>query len=297
MMRRLIREPFVHFVLLGAVIFGLHGWRQQRTAGEDEEDSRLIQVNAATITRLKEGWMRQFQQTPDAEDLRGLVEAHIREEVLCREALKLGLDRDDSIVRRRLAQKMEFLTQDIAMAGTPDEAALEKYFAGHHARYAKPARLSFRHVYFSRDKRGDRAEAAAGDALAALKKADAEEETLGDGFLAGFEFTAQDEREIAATFGAEFAAAVMQLKAGDWAGPLASSYGTHLVLVTAQEEPQAVEFASAREAVLRDVLEDRRREANDEVLARMKSDYEIAVDQAALDAAAKEPSKTAQSQP
>lgn len=297
MQMRILKEPLLHFLLIGAVIFGVDARRQRRAEGESSSDGRRIHVDAATITRLKEGWTRQFQRTPDADDLRGLVEAHIKEEVLCREALKLGLERDDTIVRRRLAQKMEFLTQDLATASTPDDAALEKFFAEHAARYARPARLSFRHVYFSRDKRGEKADAGARDALAALARPGADEETLGDGFLAGFEFAAQDEREIAATFGAEFAAAVVKLKAGEWAGPLASSYGAHLVLVTAREEPQPVEFAAVRESVLRDLMEQRRQKANEEVLARLKSDYEIAIDQTALEAAAKETSKTAQSQP
>jgi hypothetical protein len=292
-----LKEPLLHFLLMGAVIFGLHAWRQRGAADGDAASDRRIEVGAATITRLKDGWTRQFQRTPDEADLRGLVEAHIREEVLCREALKLGLDRNDTIVRRRLAQKMEFLTQDIATAGTPDEAALEKHFSDHQARYANPERLSFRHVYFSREKRGEKAEAEAQEALAILATPGADEDALGDGFLAGFEYDAQDERAIAATFGAEFAAAVGTLETGTWSRPLASCYGSHLVLVTAREAPRPAEFAAVRESVLRDLLEDRRRAANDAVLARMKSEYEIAIDEAALDAAAADPLKTAQATP
>jgi parvulin-like peptidyl-prolyl isomerase len=294
---RILKEPLLHFLLMGAVIFGLHAWRQRGAEDGAAGGDRRIEVNASTITRLKEGWTRQFQRTPDEHDLRGLVEAHVREEVLFREALKLGLDRNDTIVRRRLAQKMEFLTQDIATAGTPDEAALEKYFADHRDRYAKPQRLSFRHVYFSREKRPDRAEAEARAALEALAAPGADEAAFGDGFLAGFEFEAQEEREIAAIFGAEFAAAVAMLETGGWSGPLGSSYGAHLVLVTAREAPRPAEFATVREAVLRDLLEDRRRAANDAVLARMMADYEIAIDQAALDAAAPDPLQTAQAKP
>lgn len=294
---KVLREPLLHFLLMGAVIFGLHAWRQRGAADGAAASDRRIEVGAATITRLKEGWTRQFQRTPDEADLRGLVEAHIREEVLCREALKLGLDRNDTIVRRRLAQKMEFLTQDIATAGTPDETALEKYFAEHRARYASPERLSFRHVYFSREKRGEEAAAAAREALATLTTPGADEEALGDGFLAGFEYHTQEEREIAATFGSEFATAVVTLETGAWSDPLASSYGFHLVLVTDREAPRPAEFATVREMVRRDLLEDRRLSANEAVLARMKSEYEISIDEAALDAAAADTLKTAQANP
>ncbi len=103
------------------------------------------------------GYERQFGKSPDAEELRGLVTAHIREEVLCREALALGLDRDDTIVRRRLAQKMEFLTDDLAGAAEPEDAAVRNFFETNAARYAKPAQVSFRHVYFSKEKRGAKA--------------------------------------------------------------------------------------------------------------------------------------------
>src|SRR6185436_15580919 len=121
---------------------------------------------------------RQFGQAPDAKELRGLVTAHIREEVLCREALALGLDRDDTIVRRRLAQKMEFLTGDLAGGAEPNEAAVRDFFETNAGRYARPAQVSFRHVYFSRDKRGAKSESAAREALAALGRG-ASDEAMG----------------------------------------------------------------------------------------------------------------------
>lgn len=294
---KIFKEPLLHFLLLGAVIFGVYSWRKSGEENEMPAGGRRIEVNAATITRLKEGWMRQFQRTPTAEDMRGLVQAHIREEVLCREALALGLDRDDTIVRRRLAQKMEFLTQDIVSAGTPDEKTLQKYFLEHQARYAQPARASFRHVYFSREKRGARTDADAKEALAALAKPGASDEDFGDGFLGGFEFSGQDEQAIVATFGAEFAAAVMKVRADTWTGTIASSYGTHLVLVTEREKAQPAEFAAVREAVMRDFLDERRRAGNEAVLARMKANYEVVIDQTALKAAAANHAETAQTNP
>ena len=126
----------LHFLALGAAIFALNAWREKTRP--TEASTARIEVTAAVIERLRAGFERQFGQAPDAEELRGLVTAHIREEVLCREALALGLDRDDTIVRRRLAQKMEFLTDDIASAAEPDEAAVREFFEKNAARYAKP---------------------------------------------------------------------------------------------------------------------------------------------------------------
>ncbi|HEY8715840.1 MAG TPA: hypothetical protein VIM00_10705, partial [Candidatus Acidoferrum sp.] len=167
-MKRLLKEPLLHFLLLGATLFALNGWcTKQRPV---ETVTPRIEVTAAVIEQLRAASERQFGKPPTAEELRGLVMAHIREEVFYREAQALGLDRDDMIVRQRLAQKMEFLTGDIAGATEPADAAVRKFFEKNVARYAKPGRVSFRHVYFSKEKRGAGVEAAADKALVALTK-------------------------------------------------------------------------------------------------------------------------------
>lgn len=291
---KFLKEPLLHFFILGVALFGVHAWRQNGDAGGEQDNVKRIDVNAATITRLREGWTRQFQRTPNADDMRGLVEAHIREEVLCREALAMGLDRDDTIVRRRMAQKMEFLTQDISTAVAPDEAAVAAFFAENAERYAKPAQVSFRHVYFSKEKRGEKLEADASEALQALAKPGASDEAFGDAFLQGFEFSDQREQDLSSVFGREFALSVMKLPTAAWSGPIPSSYGLHLVRVTRRAEPQAMELAAVRDAVMRDFLDERRRKANDEVLERMKQNYQVVIDEAALKAAAIDPAKTAQ---
>ncbi len=219
---KIFREPLLHFVLLGALIFAVSAWREPRRPAENA--AAQIEVTAGTIVWLREGFTRQWQRAPDADDLRGLVNDHLREEVLYREALAMGLDRDDSIVRRRMAQKMEFLTQDIAAAVEPDDAALRKFFEENAARYAKAARVSFRHVFFSKERRGAKLEADAGEALAALVKG-ASDETMGDPFLREYEFTEASADEIASALGREFAEKVTVMPAGEWRGPVASSYG------------------------------------------------------------------------
>jgi parvulin-like peptidyl-prolyl isomerase len=236
--------------------------------------------------------VRQFHQAPDASDLRGLVEQHIREEVLCREALALGLDRDDSIVSRRLAQKMEFLTQDITMAASPADSALEAFFIQNAARYSKPSRVSFRHLFFSRGKRGIEAEADAKAALEELAKPGASEEAFGDAFLHGFEFSDHREQDLADLFGPEFAATAWKAPLDAWSGPIPSSYGVHLVRLTHRLEPQPASLADVREAVLRDWMDERRRALNEETLARMKQDYQVIIDEAALETASTPPAQT-----
>ena len=288
---KLFREPLLHFVLLGALIFAVNAWREPRRAAVVA--TARIEVTAAVVERLCAGYARQFNRAPDEEELRGLVTGHIREEVLCREALALGLDRDDTIVRRRLAQKMEFLTDDITGAAEPDEAALQRFFAENAARYAKPARVSFRHVYLSKEKRGAGVDAAAREALAALGKG-VSDDTLGDAFLHGFEFSEREPEDITALFGREFAAQVATLREGAWSGPVASSYGLHLVRVEARAEPKPVALEAVRAAVLRDFNDERRRTANREIFGRLRERYQVAVDEAALTKAAAVPAKTVQ---
>ena len=290
-MRKLITEPLLHFLLIGAGLFTLNGLREAKQPEENRADR--IEVTAAVIERLRSGYERQFGQAPDASELQGLVTAHIREEVLYREALALGLDRADTIVRRRLAQKMEFLTDDVASAAEPDEATLRVFFEQNAARYAKPAQVSFRHVYFSQEKRGAKGEAAASESLAALAKG-ASDEAMGDAFLHGFEFAARDAQEITALFGGGFAAQIAVLPVDEWRGPVASSYGLHLVRVVARGAAQPAGFDSVRTTVVRDFNEERRRTVNREVFEKLRERYQVTVDETALAKAATPPGKLAQ---
>ncbi len=285
---RCLREPLLHFALLGMLVFMVSAWRTSRRPAENT--AAQIEVTAGTIAWLGEGFTRQWHRAPDADELLGLVNDYLREEVLYREALAMGLDRNDSIVRRRMAQKMEFLTQDIAAAVEPDDAALRKFFEQNAARYAKAARVSFRHVFFSKERRGMKLEADAREALAALVKG-ASDETMGDPFLREHEFTDATPEDIAAAFGREFA--VASIPVGEWQGPVASGYGLHLVRVSGRSEPQAVAFETVRDSVARDFSDERRRTANRDFLDRLKARYRITVDQAAINGTTVPPIKTA----
>ena len=271
-------------------MFATHAWRVSRRPAE--QPTTRIEVTAGTITWLRDGFSAQWHRAPDLDELRNLVNDHLRQEVLYREALALGLDRDDTIVRRRMAQKMEFLTQDIAGAVEPDDAALRKFFAENAARYASAARVSFRHVFLSKERRSAKLETDAREALAGLAGG-ASDETMGDPFLRGYEFKDASEDEIAVALGREFAQEVMALPAGEWRGPVASSYGAHLVRVSGRAAPQPVAFETVRESVARDLADERRRTANVDLLEQLKARYHISVDEAALRGAAAPANKTA----
>jgi hypothetical protein len=290
-MKKLLKGPLLHFLLLGAALFALNAWRAKERLADNA--APRIEVTAAVIEQLRAASERQFGKAPNAEELRGLVMARIREEIFYREALALGLDRDDTIVRQRLAQKMDFLTGDLTGAAEPADAAVREFFEKNAARYAKAGRVSFRHVYFSKEKRSAGAEAAATEALAALVKG-ASEETMGDPFLHGFEFAEREQDDVIAAFGREFAEKLAAQPTGEWSGPVMSSYGLHLVRVEARMEPRAVKFDEVRERVLRDFHDERRRTANSEIFEKLRERYQVTVDEAAVAQAAAPASKTAQ---
>jgi len=174
----------------------------------------------------------------------------------------------------------------------PDDAALRRFFEQNSARYAKSARLSFGHIYFSKERRGVRLEADAREALAALAQGTSDE-TMGDPFLREHEFTDANADDIASALGREFAEKVTAMPAGEWRGPVASSYGLHLVRVGARAEPQPVAFEAVRDEVARDFSDERRRTANRDFLERLKAQYRITVDEGALNRGVAPSAKTA----
>ena len=202
----------------------------------------------------------------------GLVEEFIREEVFYREAIALGLDADDTIIRRRLAQKMEFLSEDLGTRAEPTDDELQAFFAERRADFAEAARLSFRHVYFSPDQRGDRTEA---DARAALAQADPANQ--GDRFLMQSEYRSLTRRDVAQLFGRVFADAVFELQQDGWQGPIESGFGWHLVQITGQQAERLPAFEEVREQVRLEFDYERQRLAREAVYQQLRDRYEIVV--------------------
>ena len=276
-MRNLVKEPLFHFLAIGLALFLLFA-----VAGDfgGERDDAIV-VSEAQLERLVTTFERQWRRPPTQDELTGLVEALIREEVLYREALRLGLERDDTIIRRRLAQKMEFLSEDLASSIQPDEEALRKFFAEHPERYEDPLRVSFTHIYFNEDARND----AAGDArvvLAELQEAEVSPgraPELGDRFMLQYDYPDKSEAEIGRHFGGEFAAAVMALEEPGWHGPLRSGYGLHLVHLQGRQPASMPAFEEVRERVVSDFEVDLRERANDAFYEGLRRRYRIEIEE------------------
>ena len=279
-MRRWFREPLLYFLLLGALLFAGYGLVKPRF--RPPLTSRRIDITSGEVDQLAQAFERQWRRSPTPAELRGLVDDRIREEVLYREAVAMGLDRDDVVIRRRLAQKFQFLTEDLTEAHVPTDAELERYLATHRERYVAPSRLTFSQLYFSQARRGSRAQPDAVRALEALHAGRTPPPGLrGDPFLLQARFVGMTPEEIGRVMGSDFGAAVAQVSGSAWTGPLPSSYGWHLVKVERRVEATAPALATVRDAVRRDWEEEQRRRLNGELYRRLRERYEVVIHPAA----------------
>lgn len=267
--RRILREPLLHFVVAGALLFAaVQAWRTHH-------DVRRIVVTPARVAELSEKYRLQVGAPPTPDELEHLVDRYVEEEVLYREGMAMGLDRDDEIVRRRIAQKVEFLTADRTLPANPDEAALRAYFASHVADYVTPVRTTFHHLFFSTDAAGD-AQARAVRALAQLQ-AGAPAESVGADVFPDLDHYADFTRDEAVRLfgGGQMAAALDTAPVGRWSGPYRSAYGWHLVRVDGRQLASRPRFEEVRDRVYEDAMRDAQAHANAQAMARLKSRYAV----------------------
>jgi hypothetical protein len=273
--RRLLREPLLHFFVLGLALFGVSALVQRRSGSAP---SRQIVLTMDDLRQLQIAFMAQWQREPTPQEMVGLLENRIREEVLYREALAMGLDKDDTIVRRRLAQKMEFLAEDVSGSHEPTQDELRAWFAKNRQMFSQPARVTFRHLYFSPDRRGPLAREDAEKAVARLAGKPASwpgAAALADAFMFQDYLPDRTHEQIAKDFGPPFAKALFAQKPGAWTGPLESGYGWHVVFVDS--------IATARESAFEEVEPDvktawlgaKKAEAWDKAYKEMRAKYEL----------------------
>lgn len=262
----------MQFIALGLLITVVSNYWQH------DEERYTIHLDEAERGRIAIAYARQFGQPPTTDQMRRLIERHLREEIFLREGLALNLDRDDEIIRRRIVQKYEFLQTDLALAEMPDEKALASWFELNRQRYATSAQVTFSHVYFSVDRDG--AEAARQRALAALRtlsvKAVMRAPDLGDAFPGPADFVALSEAEGVRLFGrSELIRELTQLPVGQWRGPYRSGFGWHLVYVTGVVAPTLPNLSDVRERVSADYEDEQRRVRSERAFQALRSRYHI----------------------
>ena len=281
-MKRIFKDPLLHFLLLGAAIFVGYGFVSPRSLDE----SGKVVITQGQIEHLAAGFAKTWQRPPSPEELSGLVQDHLKEEIYCREAIALGLDKNDTVIRRRLRQKMEFVSDDIAAQKEPTDAELEGYLKSHADTFRTEQRLTFRQVYLNPQKHGDHLADDAAKELAQLSQAGSQVDasTLGDSFLLEYEFTAVPAGEIAKQFGEQFPAQLLALKPGQWQGPIESGYGVHLLCISERTEGRLPALAEVRDAVRREWDNARRLEGNEKFYQALLKRYTVTIEQPAVEA-------------
>lgn len=263
----------MHFALLGAALFALYA----AVSGSHSAASDEIVVTRGQVASLSAGFERSWNRAPTDKELAALVDAWVRDEVLYREGVALGLDRDDVVVRKRVAQKLEVLTEGAADAAPPSDSELERWLAEHAASYTLPAVVSFEQVYFDPKRRGRSLERDVERARRSARPAE-----LGDATLLPPRLEGASPREVESRFGQELARAVESLPVGEWSGPVTSSYGAHLVRVTARTEARTPALAEVRDDVARDWQDARARAAQDALYERLRAKYRVTVESLAI---------------
>ena len=272
---RLLRDPFLHFTLIGAAIFAVAQWR-----GDDTKQTGRNQIvlTKSDYDQLVISWQAQGLPAPNAEQLQRLIESKIREEVLYREALAMGLDQDDTIVKRRMAQKMNFLAEDLSTLLDPSEADLQAWFDAHQQDFAFPPRVDFRHLYFSFDHHRDKTREAAASALVrtqGLAADSSEAAALGEPFMFKDSYASRTPEQLAKEFGGKFAKAIFELKPGSWTGPIESGYGWHLIFIESITPGRIPAFDEVKSEVRTQWETQQRADFKEEAFRVMREKYQV----------------------
>jgi hypothetical protein len=268
-LRLVQREPLTHFFLLGLLIFAVSHWLDERS------QRYVITLAPADLARIETSYVQRYGSEPTPAQMRTMVDNTIREEIYLREALALGLDRNDEIVRRRLAQKYQFLQGDLATPRVPTESELRQWFTAHAADFAEPARRSFEQRYFAIDQRGE-ATARSLATLAQLKLAHGNVAPEGDPFPGPKNVAGLAEADAERLFGdATFAKTVFAARPGQWVGPIRSGFGWHVIRVTDVSPARQRDFAAVRRDVLAAWQEQDRTARNDATYRQLLARYSI----------------------
>jgi len=272
--RRWWREPLPHFLLLGVLLFLLSEW-----LGDELRQDRIV-VTPGRIESLSAAFSRTWQRPPTRQELAGLIDDYVREEIAAREALAMGLDQDDVVIRRRLRQKLEFLTEDSATASAPSEQELQDWLDAHPDPFRTEPEYAFRQVFLDPAKHGDRLDRDVARLLERLQAAGegADIRNLGDSLMVPRDIERMNARAIARVFGDHFSQAVTQLEPDRWTGPVQSEFGQHLVYLHDRRTGPVPPLSEIRPQVQRAFQQDRRRQALDGYYAGLRERYPVVIE-------------------
>ncbi len=270
-LKRLLHEPLLHFLLIGAGLFLLYEVSQEQIP---DAPDRIV-VSPGQLQQLQAQFKRTWMREPGQQELDKLIKGHVRNEVYYREALALGLDRNDPQVKQRMRLKLEFLLEDLTAEEPPSDELLNEFMLQNEQRFFIQPQVSFQQLYLNPDKRAD-FDADAKRILKQLQQGEAVA-TLGDATMLPYELTQASQYEIRRSFGEDFATDVVKLPVGDWSGPIYSQLGVHLVRVSEHTAGYLPELAQVRDQVERDYLAQRRQQLKDIAYEKLREGYEVVI--------------------
>lgn len=283
----MLKEPLLHFLMIGAALFLIYAWRDSHVPvpmGQVGERTTQVNVTQQNIDQMNSLFVKTYQRLPTEKEQKGLVEDFIRSEIYYREALAIGLDRDDEVLKRRLRQKMEFIYEDISSWAEPTNEDLQAFMEKHREKYLTDPRLAFHQVYISPIQRRLRAESDARQILAQLI-AGGNPNSFGDPTLLETEIPLTSLYDIKKQFGEEFGEKLLELKPGGWAGPIPSAFGLHLVLVREAFGSRLPGLSEVRETVHREWTAKKQKELKDASYAKIRERYSVIVEKPKIAAA------------
>lgn len=274
-MKKLLREPFLHFLLLATVVFLIYKWRSK----EEPAGPKEILVTQGTIENLTATYARVWNRHPTQEDVNWLIQEYVREEVCTRQAIAIGLDRDDTIIRRRLRQKMEFLFQNAVAQSEPSDAELLSYMKRYPDSFQTEPIVTFTHIYLNPDRHSHNLAQEESHLRMQLEHAtDAQISELGDPFMLPYHFENATAREISDLFGKQFEAQIAALPIGQWSGPIQSGYGLHFVRIAAKSDGNNPPLKEVRNDVYREWLNAKQNEAKKKFYDELLAGYTVRIE-------------------
>jgi hypothetical protein len=278
--KNILREPLLHFLLIGAALFLLFDWKGKSASmpgGQAGTQAAQITVSRDAVEQMNSQFAKTWQREPTEEEQKGFVEDLIRNEIFYREAIAIGLDRDDEVLKRRLRQKMEFIYEDISSWAEPTDEDLRAFMKKNREKFLTDPQLSFRQVFVNAGRRGKSAESDARQILAQLA-AGADPDTVGDPTLLEPDIPLAPIWDIKKQFGDEFGKNLLELNPGKWTGPIRSGFGLHLVFVKERHDRRLPELNEVRETVKRDWLIEQQKELKDAAYAKIRERYTVIVE-------------------
>lgn len=272
--KRLLQEPLLHFLLIGAGLFLFYEVSQERIP---DTPNRIL-ISPGQLEQFQAQFKRTWMRQPTQEELDRLIKGYVRDEVYYREALALGLDQNDPQVRQRMRLKLEFLLDDITAEKPPSDTLLAAFLQEHSQRFFVQPKVSFKQVYLNPDKRVY-IDTDAKRILKQLQEGVAVE-TLGDRTMLPFELTQSTKYDIGRSFGDDFATSVVKLPVGDWDGPIYSEMGVHLVRVSEHQAGYLPKLEKVRDQVERDYMAQHRQERKDKAYEKLREGYEVVIQEA-----------------